>query len=288
MESTYQPCPDVHVLPVTLPMGPGAFLTVNAFLLMAEEPVLVDTGIGTGCDELLDAVDGLIGLDNLKWVWLTHDDADHTGAIQQVLTRAPNARLATHALNAIRMNTWWQVPMHRVQALRFGDRLDVGDRVLRAVAPPLYDNPTSTGFIDESTGNLFSVDSFGAVIPGACQDATEIPHEALAGGMLAWSMIDTPWASMLDRDKYAVVLDGVRQLAPSRIFSSHLPAALGTSLESFLAVLETTPDATPATAMSHEEFTGMLAMMQAEMEAAVPPEEIVVPVQAGAATPQPA
>lgn len=287
MESTYQPCADVHVLPVSLPMGPDAFLTVNAFLLMAEEPVLVDTGLGQDCDALLDAVDEIVGLDNLRWVWLTHDDADHTGAIQQVLTRAPQARLATHALNAIRMSTWWQVPMHRVQALRVGDRLPVGDRVLRATAPPLYDNPTSTGFIDESTGNLFSVDSFGAIIPAPTQDAGEIPQEALAGGMLAWSMVDTPWASMLDRRKYAVVLDGVRRLAPSRIFSSHLPAAAGTALESFLGVLSTTPDATPATAMSHEEFTAMLAMQQAAMEAAVP-EDLRLPDQAWAATPLPA
>lgn len=284
MESTYQPCPDVHVLPVTLPMGPGAFLTINAFLLMAEEPVLVDTGLGQDCDQLLDAVDEIVGLDNLKWVWLTHDDADHTGAIQQILTRT-QATLATHALNAIRMNTWWQVPMNRVHAMRFGDTIHVGDRVLRAVPPPLYDNPTSTGFIDESTGNLFSVDSFGAVIPEPTQDAAEIPAEALAGGMLGWSMIDTPWASMLDREKFGAVLEGVRQLAPTRIFSSHLPAAMGTSLESFLAVLATAPDATPAVAMSHEEFTGMLAMMQAEMEAAVP-EEVRLPVQ-GAAAPSP-
>jgi hypothetical protein len=44
--------------------------------------------------------------------------------------------------------------------------------------------------------------------------------------------------------RFSQVLDRVRQLQPTRIFS-HLPAAGGTSLEAFLKVLETVPDAEP-------------------------------------------
>ena len=39
-------------------------------------------------------------------MWLTHDDADHTGSIQRVLELAPNARLLTHAFSALRMASW--------------------------------------------------------------------------------------------------------------------------------------------------------------------------------------
>ena len=81
----------------------------------------------------------------LKWVWLTHDDADHTGSIQRVMELAPNAKLVTNAFSALRMGTWWPVPMERVHAIRFGDELHVGDRTLTAVAPPLYDNPHVDG-----------------------------------------------------------------------------------------------------------------------------------------------
>ncbi len=264
----YQPTSDVHVLPVTLPMGPEGVLTVNAFVLSAQEPVLIDTGIGQAGDDLLEAVDEVVGLRNLRWLWLTHDDADHTGAVQRVLDAAPQAKLVTHAFSAMRMSTWWPVPLDRVHAIRPGDRLSVGDRTLRAVAPPLYDNPMSVGLLDESSGSFFSVDSFGAVLPGPTQDAAEVPHEALAGGMLAWSVMDSPWSSMLDRAKFADVLEGVRRMQPSRIFSSHLPAASGTSLDRFLEVLGSAPDATPMEAPSHAEFTAMIDAMQAEMEAA--------------------
>ena len=53
------------------------------------------------------------------------------------------------------------------------------------------------------------------------------------------------------------------RLQPTRIFSSHLPAATGTSLENFLQVLGSVPDAEPALAPNHEEFGHMLEAMLA-------------------------
>ena len=262
MDAPYQAAPDVHVLPTHLPIPGVGVLPINAYLLHAEEPVLIDAGIGAD-EAFVDAVASLIDLKNLKWVWLTHDDADHTGNLERIFELAPNARLVTHALAAMRMSSWWPVPMDRVHAMRVGDRLSVGDRTLRAVAPPVYDNPMSTGLLDEATGSLFSVDSFGAFLPEATEDAAEVPAEALAGGMQGWAAMDSPWTHLVDRRLFREVLDGVRALEPTRIFSSHLPAATGASLEGFLKVLESVPDAAPAVAPSHEEFSQMLAAMEA-------------------------
>lgn len=91
---------------------------------------------------------------------------------------------------------------------------------------------------------MFSVDSFGALLPEATQDAADVPEDALTGGMLAWATADSPWA--------------------------HLPAASGTSLERFLQVMESVPDAEPAVAPSHQEFAHMLAAMMAEPPAPQP------------------
>lgn len=263
MDAPYQAGPDVHVLPTTLVLPGMGVIPINAYLLLADEPVLIDTGTGDDGDEFTDALASIIDPRALRWVWLTHDDADHTGNIQRVFELAPRARLATHAFSALRMSSWWPVPLDRVHAIRVGDRLPVGDRTLRAVPPPLYDNPMSTGLLDEATGALFSVDAFGALLPEATQDAAEVPEEALSGGMRAWATGDSPWAHLLDRQRFGQVLDGVRRLEPTRIFSSHLPAASGTSLERFLQVLESVPDAEPAVAPNQEEFAQMLAAMMA-------------------------
>lgn len=265
MDAPYQGSPDVHVLPTSLPLPGVGVLTINAYVLLAEEPVLIDTGVGVDGEDFVEALASVIDPQELRWVWLTHDDADHTGSIQRVLESAPNARLATQAFSAMRMATWWPVPFERVHAIRPGDQLDVGDRILTAMRPPLYDNPMSTGILDEATGSLFTVDAFGAILPEPTQDAAEIPQDVLAGGMVAWETADSPWAHMVDRQRFSQVLDGVRRLGPSRIFSSHLPAAPGTSLEHFLEVLETVPDAEPFIPPDHEDFAHMVAAL-ASME----------------------
>jgi glyoxylase-like metal-dependent hydrolase (beta-lactamase superfamily II) len=258
METPYSPIPDVHVLPTSIPIPGAGVLPINAFVLRAEQPVLVDGGLAVESDDFVDALASVVDPTTIRWVWLTHDDTDHTGSIERVLDVAPNAQLVCHALAAMRMSSWWPVPMDRVHAIRVGDRLPVGDRTLRAFAPPVFDNPMSTGFLDEATGALFTVDAFGAILPESTQDADEVPADVLAGGMAGWAGTDSPWTHLVDPAKFGLVLAGVRDLDPTAILSAHLPAARGASLGRFLDVIETVPDAPPAVAPSHEEFTMML------------------------------
>lgn len=267
MDAPYQGSSDVHVFPANLSIPGVGVLPINAFLLMAEEPVLVDTGIGMDTSDFLDAVSSVVPFDQIKWVWLTHDDADHTGSIQRIMELAPNATLVCHGLAALRMSTWWPVPLHRVHAMRFGDELHVGDRTLTAVAPPLFDNPMSTGLLDQSTGALFTVDAFGALLPEATQSADDVPPEALAGGMVGWALSDSPWVHVTDKVKFGAVLERVRKIQPSRIFSSHLPAAGGSSMDNFIKILEMVPDAEDQAPPSAEEFGMMIEAMTAEQQA---------------------
>ena len=270
MDATYQVGPDVHVLPTHLALPGVGVLPINAFVLLADEPVLVDTGIGFDGPDFLDALSSIVDPSALRWVWLTHDDADHVGSIEQVLTLAPQARLVTNGFTALRMASWWHVPLDRVHAIREGDTLHVGDRTLRAIMPPLFDNPLSTGFIDESTGSLFSVDAFGAILPEPTQSADDVHPDALAGGMLGWATSDSPWAHIVDRQRFGEVLARVRSLQPTRIFSSHLPAASGSSLDQFLQLLATVPDAEPFVPPGHEEFGHIVAAITAAQQAGTP------------------
>ena len=263
MDAPYQGGRDVHVLPAS-PALPGVgVLPVNAYVLLAQEPVLVDTGLAVDEDQFIDALASVIDPAALRWVWLTHDDADHTGNIQRVLEVAPNARLVTNGFCAMRMATWWPIPLDRVHAITVGDAIDVGDRLLRAISPPLFDNPLSIGMLDESTGAFFSVDAFGAILPEPTQDVAAVPPDTLAGGMLGWATSDAPWAHLVDRTRFADVLENVRRLQPRRIFSSHLPAASGSSLEHFLQVLESVPDAEPFVPPNHEQFRHLVAALTA-------------------------
>ncbi|MGY1601635.1 MBL fold metallo-hydrolase [Geodermatophilus sp. SYSU D00815] len=276
MDTPYQAAPDVHVFPANVTLPGTGVLPVNAFLLMAEEPVLVDSGLAVDGDDFVAALSSVIDPRDLRWVWLTHDDADHTGNLQRVMELAPRARLVTHGFAALRMSTWWPVPMDRVHAVRPGDAIAVGDRTLTAVTPPLFDNPMSIGVLDGATGALFSVDAFGAILPEPTQHASDVPPEALAGGMLGWATSDSPWAHLVDRARFGEVLRRVHDLQPTRILSAHLPAAGGTSLDEFLAILARVPDAEPDVPPDHEQFTQMIEAMNRLQRQGVP-----VPAPAG-------
>lgn len=245
MDKPYRIMPDVEVIPSHFPLPGAGFLPVNSFVLKAKEPVLIDTGMGIESDGFLRALESIIDPKDLKWVWLTHDDADHTGSIRQVLEAAPGARLAANALAALRLSTAWPLPMYRVFWLNPGDSIDAGDRKLTAVRPPLFDNPTTIGLYDDNSEAFFSADCFGALIPlPSPQNVDEVSEEALAQGMISWASGDSPWAHIVEPRLFNQTLGRIRQIAPKGIFSAHLPPALGKT-EQLLDLLTKVPASTP-------------------------------------------
>jgi len=80
MNKSYQVTTDIEVLPAHFPIPGAGLLPINAFLIKAKEPVLVDTGMGIETEKFMETLGTLIDPRDLRWVWLTHDDADHTAA----------------------------------------------------------------------------------------------------------------------------------------------------------------------------------------------------------------
>jgi glyoxylase-like metal-dependent hydrolase (beta-lactamase superfamily II) len=266
MDKPYQVAPDIHVLPAHLPIPGMGFLPVNAFVIKAREPVLVDTGMAIDSREFMKALESVIDPQHLRWVWLTHDDADHIGSIQKVLEATPNARLAVTALAAIRMSTAWPVPMDRVYCLNPGEGISVGDRKLSAVRPPLFDNPTAIGIYDDKAEVYFSVDSFGAIIPLPTQDAADVPEGDLAQGMSLWASADSPWVHMVEPSKFGQVLDRIRRLGPKTILSAHLPPAQGKTAQ-LLELLAGVPTSEPFVAPNQAALEQILAQIRGSGQA---------------------
>ena len=260
MDKHYQAMPDVEVLPAYFPIPGMGFLPVNAFVIKAKEPVLVDTGMGIESKEFMRALESIIDPRDLRWVWLTHDDADHTGSIQKVLEAAPSARLAANSLAVLRMSSAWPVPMHRVFWLNPGDSISVGDRELTAVRPPLFDNPTTIGVYDNKSKAFFSADFFGAIIPSPAQNADDVREEDLAQGMISWASGDNPWVHMVEPGIFRQALDRIRQITPEMIFSAHLPPARGKT-EQFLELLAKVPTSTPFVGPDQKALEQILAQM---------------------------
>ena len=156
---------DVHVIPTYWPVPNAGVLPMNAFVVHAAEPVLVDAGVGVLSDDFVDALASVLPLDQLRWIWLTHEDRDHTGSLMRLLDLAPQARVISNFFAVGRMMPEAPIPLDRLRVVNRGESVNVGDRNLAAIRPPLFDSPATTGFLDDATGALIVSDCFGAPLP---------------------------------------------------------------------------------------------------------------------------
>ncbi|AKF03114.1 MBL fold metallo-hydrolase [Sandaracinus amylolyticus] len=249
---------DVDILSSFYPVPGLGLVPINAFVLRAKEPVLVDTGYVAGSAAYLDAVRAAIDPRDLRWIWLTHADPDHIGALRDVLAEAPDARLVTTFLGLGKLGLYGPIPPERVFLLNPGQSLDVGDRELLALRPPTYDAPETTAFFDPSTRTLFSSDSFGAVLSKPVESANELGGNALREGEVTWATIDSPWLGALETPVFERSLSSVRALAPERVLSTHLPPAFGI-LDALLDNVRAAHSAPPFVGPDQPAFARMLA-----------------------------
>ncbi|GLQ55044.1 MBL fold metallo-hydrolase [Devosia nitrariae] len=210
------------VLPSWLPVPGMGALPVNSFLLKGGEPILVDTGLSALGEDFLAALESEIDFDDLRWIWLSHMDADHVGNLSRVLERAPNARVLTNFLGMGKMNLAG-LDVSRVQLLEPGVPFEAGGHRLHPVRPPYYDAPETVGFFDETDSVLFAADSFGALLPETADEIGEIADESLRDGLVGWSSIDAPWLAHADQQVLGRTLTAIERLAPQYLFSGHLP-----------------------------------------------------------------
>lgn len=245
--------------------GLGA-LPINAYLIRGAEPVLVDTSIVPEREAFLEAVGSLIDPADIRWIWLTHADRDHTGSVAPLLELAPNARfivtMTTLGLMSLGLEA---IPPERALLVRDGSAVDVGDRTLVAVRPPLFDNPGTAGFVDASTGRVVSSDCFGAVLPTAedalAEDVGEVTEDALTVGQMLWGSADAPWVHLTDEGKYAESLASFARHDPSLVLSSHLPPIKG-SLDRHIKTLTMLRTADAFVSPDQAELEAVLASLE--------------------------
>jgi hypothetical protein len=141
MQEPVQVAKDTWLLPTPFAIPGMGVLYVNAMVITGEEPVLVDTGPPVMREDYLRTAFSLVDPVDVRWIFLSHDDRDHSGNLMQVLELCPNARLVTNFVGVGRMGEEWALPMPRIHFANNGDRFHAGDRELVAIRPPFFDSP---------------------------------------------------------------------------------------------------------------------------------------------------
>jgi len=261
----YRTGQDITVLNDHLEAPGIGFLPANAFVLHAREPVVVDTGLGLPDRDFVRALASVIDPADVRWIWLTHPDRDHTGGLFDLLDAAPLARVVTTFLGVGILSTERPLPLDRVYLLNPGQSLDVGDRRLHAFRPPLYDSPATVGFYDDRTRTCFTSDCFGAPLPTAdlarTGDARDMPAGELRAAQLLWATVDSPWVHIVNTGQYLQTVRSIQHLDPDVILSTHLPPAIGLTTQ-LLDTLAQAPGTDPFTGPDQQALEQMLAAFQ--------------------------
>ena len=263
---SYRARQDVSVLSDHLEVPGLGFLAVNAFVIHAAQPVVVDTGLGLPDRDFLACLAEVIDPADVRWIWLTHPDRDHTGGLFALLDAAPQARVVTTFIGAGIMSAERPLPMNRIYLLNPGQSLDVGDRRLTGFRPPLFDNPATVGVLDTSSGVCLSSDCFGAplptVDPGDRRGRRGREPWRTAGRAAAVGDRRQPvGAHRRPRQVRGVSFGTLRDFSPTAVLSTHLPPVTGDSTALFATLLDA-PSAYPFTGPDQAALEAMLHQFQ--------------------------
>ena len=105
-------------------------VALNTVLIRAAEPVVVDTGMKENRDDYFEDLFSLVEPEDIRWVFISHDDVDHTGNLNMLMDVAPNATLLVNWFMATRMGASLEVSPTRQRWIGDGDSFSAGDRAL--------------------------------------------------------------------------------------------------------------------------------------------------------------
>ena len=223
--------PDTFLIPNLAPGPDGLYLPVNSMVIRGREPVIVDTGAPVHRAQWLEKVFAVVEPEDVRWIFLSHDDGDHTGGLFDVLERCPQATLVTNFFSVERLALEKPaLPLARMRWIEPGGSFDAGDRVLKLFRPPIFDGPTSRGLFDPKSGAMWIVDTFACFTPGSL-DADDLPQELLAEVMPALNSAVSPWHAWLDRAPYTRHVDMVEGFGARAVASAHGPVLRGERLD---------------------------------------------------------
>ena len=227
-------------------LGQPLFVYLNSMIIRGAEPMIIDTGTPANRKQWLEDAFSIVEPEDVRWVFLSHDDVDHTGNLEQVMEACPNAELVCNWAMVERHTNCFDFPLPRCRWVMDGDTLDIGDRQLAALRPPVYDSPTTRGLYDPTTGVYWSVDTFATPLPDPAVGVADLDPEFWDEGLALFALgAVSPWLSLVDEDKYGRYVDQVQGLDITTVAACHSPVIEGPFIERAFARIRQLPSIDP-------------------------------------------
>jgi flavorubredoxin len=248
---TYVPperiAPDTWLIHSVQPaLGQPLFVYLNSLVILGSEPMIVDTGTIANREQWLKDVFSLVEPEDVRWIFLSHDDVDHTGNLDETLSACPNAQLVCNWAMVEPHTNCFDFPLPRCRWVMDGESLDIGDRTLLALRPPVFDSPTTRGLYDPTTGVYWAVDTFATPLPDPQLGVADLDPEFWDFGLAMFALgAVSPWLSLVDETKYGRYVDKVQSLDISTIACCHSPVIEGSFIDRAFARVRELPSLPP-------------------------------------------
>jgi flavorubredoxin len=209
-------------------LGQPLSVYINSMVILGQEPVILDTGTPANREQWLKDVFALVEPEDVRWIYLSHDDVDHTGNLDQALTACTNAKLVCNWAMVERHTNCFDFPIDRCRWTHDGDSFDVGDRTLHTLRPPVFDSPTTRGIYDSKTGVYWAVDTFATPLPDPNMGIADLDQGfwTEAQWLFAYGAV-SPWLTMVDPTKFNKTVDKIASLDITTIAACHTPVIEG-------------------------------------------------------------
>lgn len=152
--------PDLRVFDIILKTANGT--TYNAYLVKGNDGVaIIDTVKEQFADEFFRKIEEITSYDQIKYIILNHLEPDHTGALPELLRRAPQAKVHISPRGLSMLKGLIKNETFKAYPVKTGDTLSLGDRTLRFLTTPFLHWPDTQCTFLENEQILFSGDLFG-------------------------------------------------------------------------------------------------------------------------------
>ena len=172
--------------PVTV--MPGGF-TFNQYLVLDEQPLLFHTGPRGLFPLVSEAVAAVTPVETLRYVGLSHFEADECGSLNEFLAVAPKAVPVCSQIAA--MVSVDDVATRKARVLADGEVLELGRHRVRWIDTPHVPHGWECGYLfEETTRTLLCGDLFtqgGADHPSVTESDILGPSEAMRAGLEYYS-----------------------------------------------------------------------------------------------------
>jgi len=191
--------------------------TYNAYLILDEKTVLIDTVWDPFREELLQNIRQLIDPSKIDIVVANHSETDHSGALPAVMQCAPDATLVVSKRGRESVEGHYHQPWN-FTAVETGERIDIGKNDLIFVEAPMLHWPDSMFTYLSGHNILMPNDAFGQHYATAFRFNDQVDQEELYEESLKYYVnIVSPFSSQVRKKIDEVLALGlpVEMIAPS-------------------------------------------------------------------------